>query len=255
MLHIQPPDEIDYPTSDGEPMGETDVHRDLMQDLIKALEIYYQDQPRVYASGNLLMLYDRNDSNAHVAPDVMIALGVPWGKRDNYKIWEEGKAPDLVIEVTSKSTKLRDTGFKKDLYEALGVLEYLLFDPRNEYLKPRFQVFRLEANQYVQVLTPEITGYVSCATGLEFRVVDDQLRIFEGKGGPMLLTQREQADLTKREAARARKALARAKKAEALARREAARAEQEAARADREAARAEALEKELAALRAARDQT
>ncbi|MGB5055861.1 MAG: Uma2 family endonuclease [Nitrospirales bacterium] len=216
MLYPHPPEYIDYPTSDGEPMGETDLHRELMMELISALQIHFQDQADIYASGNILMLYEEGNRNAHVSPDVLIALGVPQRKRENYKIWEEGKAPDLVIEVTSTSTRMRDVGFKKGLYEALGVREYLLFDPRKEYLKPRFQVYRLEGDLYVRVLTPESTGYVSESTGLEFRVVDDKLRVLIAHGGPMLPTPSEHA-----------------------------------ARAEQEAARADALERELAALKAA----
>ena len=263
MLHIKDYDEIEYPTSDGEPMGETDLHRHMMIDLIEALQIHFLPQNDVYASGNLLLLYEQGKPNSHVSPDVLIATGIPQGERENYKIWEEGKAPDLIIEVTSKSTKIRDVGFKKGLYEALGVREYLLFDPRNEYLKPRFQVYRLEGDLYVRVLAPEKTGYVSLSTGLEFRVVDNRLRIFDSPAGNLLLTPKEYATQARLEATRAEQGAARAEREAAQARLEAARADQEAARADQEAARADQqaaraeceksradrLEKELEALR------
>lgn len=163
MLHIKGCDEIEYPTSDGEPMGESDVHRQMMIDLIEALQIHFRSQMDIYATGNLLLLYEEGKPNSHVAPDALIAVGIPQKERENYKIWEEGKAPDVVIEVTSKSTKYRDVGFKKGLYEALGVREYLLFDPRNEYLKPRFQVYRLEGELYVRVLAPEALDMLASA--------------------------------------------------------------------------------------------
>lgn len=178
-------------------MGETDPHRDMIVDLIEALKAYYRPQPNVYVSGNLLVLYDPADRNAHVSPDVFIVTDVPQRKRDNYPIWEEGKAPDLVIEVTSKTTKDRDTGFKKDLYEKLGVREYMLFDPRNEYLKPRFQVFRLQAGSYVPVLVQESVGYTSLTFGLLFRVVQDQLRVFETVGNTMLPNPKEQEEIAR----------------------------------------------------------
>ena len=184
-------------------MGETDFHRDLMIDLIKALEIHFQPRTDVYVSGNILMLYEEDEPNSHVSPDVLIALDIPRHPRENYKVWEEGKAPDLVIEVTSKTTRLRDTGVKKGLYEALGVNEYILFDPRNEYLKPRFQVYRLDGELYVRALVSESTGYRSEATGLEFRVVEGQLRVLDLATGRLLLSPSEQAARAEQEAARA----------------------------------------------------
>jgi hypothetical protein len=49
--------DIDYPTRDGKPMGETDLHRKKMQDLISTLEDYFSRDSRVYVSGNLLVFY------------------------------------------------------------------------------------------------------------------------------------------------------------------------------------------------------
>lgn len=208
-------------------MGESDLHRQMMTDLIEALQIHYRGQPEVYVSGNLLMLYEEGKPNSHVSPDIFIALGVPQGERENYKIWEEGKAPDLVIEITSKSTRIRDIGFKKGLYEVLGVRDYLLFDPRHEYLKPSFQAYRLEGDSFVRVLVGENCAYISAVTGLEFRIVNGVLRIFSANG-EMLLNPSEYA--TK-------------------AREQAARAEQEKARAEQEKARADRLQRELDELR------
>lgn len=184
--------EIEYPTSDGEPMGETDVHRDLMIDLIESIRAYYADNPDVYVSGNILLLYDQQDPKAHYSPDVLVTLGISNERRENYKLWEIGKAPDLVIEVTSKSTRLRDIGIKKGLYEAIGVKEYLLFDPRKEYLQPRFQVYRNDGSGFLPVLVPD-AGYQSTSLGLIFREVDGQLRVFDPVSGQALRTPREQA--------------------------------------------------------------
>jgi hypothetical protein len=58
----------DYPTTDGKPMAETDWHRDLMLDLIETLKIWYEDQQRVYVSGNLLLFYVRGNKRRHISP-------------------------------------------------------------------------------------------------------------------------------------------------------------------------------------------
>ncbi len=48
--------------------------------------------------------------------------------RDN---WAEG-APDIVVEILSPSTIVRDTLIKKDLYEKYGVKEYWIIDPNEK---------------------------------------------------------------------------------------------------------------------------
>lgn len=48
-------------------------------------------------------------------------------------------APDLVVEVISSSTVLKDRREKRALYEAAGVMEYLLIDPVEHYA----EIYRL----------------------------------------------------------------------------------------------------------------
>lgn len=138
----------DYPTTDGRPMAETDLHRDIMFALIEMLQTRYEHDPMAYVSGDLLIFYEAGNKRRHVAPDVFVVFGVPKGQRDNYLLWEE-KPIDVVIEVTSKSTKAEDLKKKPILYrERLGVKEYFLFDPTEDYLDPSLQGFRLVRNEY-----------------------------------------------------------------------------------------------------------
>ena len=69
--------EVEYPTSDGKPMAETDVHRDLMMDLIRTLGAHYAADPMVYVSGNLLLFYEEGNKRKHVSPDVFVVRGHP----------------------------------------------------------------------------------------------------------------------------------------------------------------------------------
>jgi Uma2 family endonuclease len=138
-----------YPTSDGRPMAETDLHRNLMTDLIEALEDQFETDDDVYVSGNLLLFYEEGNRRRHISPDVFVVRGVPKGMRPNYLIWQEGRGPNAVIELTSSSTKREDTRKKFELYrDVLKVPEYFLFDPFGDYLKPRFQGYRLVAGEY-----------------------------------------------------------------------------------------------------------
>ncbi|HEY4003114.1 MAG TPA: Uma2 family endonuclease [Candidatus Xenobia bacterium] len=165
-------------------MGETDVHREQIVDLIHALQVYFADNDRAYVSGDLLMFYEEGNPYKHRSPDVLVTLGIPKKLRDNYKIWEEGKAPDFIIEVTSKTTRVEDLGEKKGLYAVLGVQEYLIFDPLRDYLVPNFRAWRLEGGDYVPVVGERFN---SEALGLEFRIMTDRLRVFR-PDGTMLAT-------------------------------------------------------------------
>ena len=54
--------------------------------------------------------------------------------------------------VTSRSTKAEDLGEKKGLYAFLGVKEYVIFDPLEEYLEPRLRLYRLSGEEYLPVV-------------------------------------------------------------------------------------------------------
>jgi Uma2 family endonuclease len=96
---------IHYPESDGQPMAETDLHRDEMVDLIHALRRRYRDVPDVYVTGNLFFYFVQGDPRSVVAPDVFLVRGVEKRSRKIYKLWDEGRVPSLVIELTSDSTR------------------------------------------------------------------------------------------------------------------------------------------------------
>ena len=183
---------VDYPTSDGRPMAETDLHRQGMMDLIEAIQARYAADPMCYVTGNLLLFYEEGNRRRHVSPDVMVAFDRPkLPPRDYYLLWEEGKAPDVVIELTSKTTRREDQRKKWVLYrDVLKVPEYFLFDPTSDWLKPSPQGFRLVDGDYVPI---EMTGgdvLPSAILGLGLVRRGQELRLFEG--GRMLLTPREQ---------------------------------------------------------------
>jgi Uma2 family endonuclease len=233
--------EIEYPTSDGQPMAETTLHRKVMSDLIEALERRYAAVPDVWVGGNLFLCYEKGNPAAIVAPDVLLAKGVTKWDRPNYLLWEE-TPPSLVIEVTSRKTRREDQRDKKSLYERLGVEEYALFDPYGEYLKPRLQGFRLESGRYQSIPLQEDGSLLSQTTGLTLRPEGERLRLVDtATGEPLLWTDELEAARRKAEAKAAKEAAAR-RKAEAKA------AEEAAARQAAEE-RLRALEEELSRLR------
>lgn len=134
-------DTIDYPESDGKPMAETDLHREIMVWIIQLLQRFFAGQ-QVYVSGNLLVYYEKGNPRKSVAPDCFVVWGVEPRLRPIYKLWEEGQAPQVVFEVTSKSTRREDMKDKMRLYAQLGVEEYYLYDPTSDYLKPPLAAFQ-----------------------------------------------------------------------------------------------------------------
>jgi Uma2 family endonuclease len=197
--------EIHYPESDGQPMGETELHREEMTYLIQALQSWYQEAPDVHVGGNLFLYYVQGDPRAVVSPDVYVTKGIPKGLRRIYKLWEEKKPPSLVIEVTSDSTRDEDLRKKKGIYERLGVEEYLLFDPLGDYLEPRLQGYRLVSRRY-QPLSLESDGSLTSRTiGLKLLPEGHRLRLIDPATGDLLLSDQE----VREELARLRRELAR----------------------------------------------
>jgi Uma2 family endonuclease len=233
--------EIEYPEADGKPMAETDAHRDQMVDsLIHPLKEWYTADPNVYVTANIILYHEKDNPRLFVAPDVFVVFGIPNKQRRSYKLWVEGKPPDVIFELTSKGTRRQDLHEKRYLYEELGVREYFLFDPLQEYLQPPLRGFRLEDGFYAP-LSPEPFGegewqLDSQVLGLLLRSEGQTLRLFDTKSGRYLLTRPEEAV--------ARRTAEQLAAVEVLARRT---AEQRATKAERRAAEAE---EELARLRA-----
>ena len=98
-------DPIDYPESDGKPMAETHVHLKEMVYLIEAFEEHFQDAADVYVGGNLLFYYVEGDPRSCTSPDCFVIRGTDKALRRTWKLWEEGRVPCLVVEVTSRSTR------------------------------------------------------------------------------------------------------------------------------------------------------
>ncbi len=220
------PRRVHYPESDGKPMGETDLHRDLMTDLIFALK-WFLRSTQAYVAGNLFIYYEEGNPRAAVAPDVFVALGVEQRRRRIFQTWREGgRTPDVVIEITSKKTRKDDRERKPAIYAALGVREYFIFDPHGEYLEPPLQGYRLVQGVYEPIATDPLRSEV---LNLELRQEDGMLRLYHPQTGERLPTSDEEAQ--------ARRAA------------EAARLAEEAARRAAEA-RAAQLEAEVARLRA-----
>ena len=90
-----PHDAVVYPTSDGQPMAETEIHGACMMYAASALRWWFKKHGRddVYVGSNNFLYYERGNRQAVVAPDVYVVVGAPAGLRDTYLLWNEPKVP------------------------------------------------------------------------------------------------------------------------------------------------------------------
>jgi Uma2 family endonuclease len=183
-------------------MGETDLHRNIMFAAIESLKLHYAGQ-QVYVSGNILLFYQPGNRRRHVSPDVLVVKGLDPHDRENYLLWEEGRPPNVVIEVTSGSTRDEDLYDKFEIYrDQIRVLEYFLFDPRGDYLEPSLQGYRLKARRY-QPIKPVDDRLPSRELGLHLETHNRELRFFDPATGHWLPTQdeaRQAAEAERRQA-------------------------------------------------------
>ena len=190
---------IEYPSSDGEPMAETDYQYTAMTETIAAMRQWFKDRPDVYIAGDMLMYYRRNDNATRVAPDVFAVIGASGNhRRRSWLVWREGKAPDFVMEMASEATWRRDVTEKRDIYANMGVTEYWRFDPIGEYFTPELAGERLVDGEYQEIpLATDDAGILwghSTVLGLDICMLPGlELRLYDPESGEWLRTHGEEA--------------------------------------------------------------
>ena len=152
---------VDYPYSDGRPMAESEAQLRAMVYVLTMLYMHFKNRSDVYVGGDMFVYYEEGNPGAVVAPDVFVAIGAPKQEKKprlSYKLWEEPKGPDFVLEVVSRSTWAVDRNEKPKVYARLGVEEYWLYDPTGEHDGPRLRGMRLVGGGY-RDLPPVASGF------------------------------------------------------------------------------------------------
>ncbi len=193
--------EVTCPPTDlwsDEPPLESDLHLQQITILIGCLERLWQERTNYYASGNLTIYYNEEQLKKRdfCGPDFFVVLDTEKRPRKSWVVWgEQGKYPNVIVEILSDSTANIDRNKKKILYQnTFRTPNYFWFDPESLEL----QGFRLIAGQY-QAIAANENGYLwSEQLELYLGIFDRKLRYFTVDG--QLVPTPQEAELEQRQA-------------------------------------------------------
>jgi Uma2 family endonuclease len=231
-----------------EPEMESSLHYTQLMMLVSCLEWLWRDRDDFFIGANLTIYFSRQQlrNRDFRGPDLFLVQPTTRTPRPSWVVWEEeGRYPNLIIELLSDSTASVDRTLKKNLYQdRFRTPEYFWFSPDTL----EFEGFRLMGKTY-QPIVPNPQGWRwSEELGLYLGIDQEKLRYFTADF-QMVLTPAEAAALEmQRTDAEAKRADAEAKRADAETQRadaETQRAEVEAKRADAEAQKSAKLAEKL----------
>ena len=123
--------------SDGIPM-DSYWHRACMNLLIEQVEYHLRDRSDYFVGGNMFVYYSVTQARNldFRGPDFFYVSNTPREPmRRHWVVWEEGRTPDVVIELASESTRAEDYGTKFAIYrDRLQVGNYFIYDPETRVL-------------------------------------------------------------------------------------------------------------------------
>ncbi len=198
--------EVFYPDDDGQPMAS---NTEQYQWIVMIQQNLDGLLPEAFVAGDLFWYPIEGRSDISVAPDVMVALGRPKGKRLSYKQWlEDSVPPQVVFEILSPSNTRREMDAKLLFFERYHVEEYYLYDTERHELSG---FLRGEFG-----LTPVADiglDWTSPLLKIRFNTSDDELALFHPDGAPFL-TYQEVVAKAKRAEEKAERAEEKAERAE-----------------------------------------
>jgi Uma2 family endonuclease len=170
-------EEIVYPDSHADDMGESSWHYALIAYLWNALRLPFASRDDVFIAANMNLYYEAGRPDLYYTPDLLVAFGVANRQRKVYKLWEEQVFPQVVFEVASDRTWKDDLGDKVEAYEMLGVEEYYALDSQ-DFLPLPLMAYRREAGRLNFLRLPE-DRVLSPRLGLEIVLSENGFRLFD----------------------------------------------------------------------------
>ncbi|SKB14225.1 conserved hypothetical protein [Planktothrix sp. PCC 11201] len=175
------PTEIIYPETDGKPMANNTEQFNWIVAIEQNLEWLFAHDPNVFVAGDLFWYPVEGKPHIVNAPDVLVVLGRPKGKRGSYLQWrEEGIAPQVVFEILSPGNTKSEMERKLVFYERYGVEEYYIYNPDNY----QFQGWQRGDGGLDVIEISE--NYVSPRLGIRFEVSEHPLQIYRPDGAKFL---------------------------------------------------------------------
>ncbi len=169
--------EVIYPETDGQPMANNTEQFRWIVVIEQNLEYLYAHDPNVFIAGDLFWypLEGRND--IVYAPDVMVAIGRPKGRRGSYQQWNEDNIPpQVVFEILSPANTQDEMDRKLLFYERYGVEEYYIYNPKNNQLRGF-----VRGNLGLDVIS-SMANWVSPRLGIRFDISGQELEIYHPDG-------------------------------------------------------------------------
>jgi Uma2 family endonuclease len=220
----------------GDEVTQSKPHAKAVTTLNELLERHFDDDPDVQVLFDMKIFWGL-PGLPNPSPDIAVVRGAREDEgRSTFDVVEEGVLPCLILEVVSYSDAemyRNDHEKKVELYQRVGIPEYLIVDPSFSSEAPLLLTgYRLASDGRYRRIEPDSSGRLhSETTSLFFAPSEDgrTVRVGDAETGEWLLTAREEKTARIRES-KARKAAEK--------------------RADRETEQRKAAEAELAHLRA-----
>ncbi len=115
-------------------------------------------------------------------PDVMVLdRPLPSGDLASISVAEAG-VPLFVMEVASRSTGRNDTGDKQRAYEAIGVPEYIVFDPDGSVLRTPLRGWRLQSGVYAPWAPDPDGWWHSASLAISFQATQPFMTVRDRSG-------------------------------------------------------------------------
>jgi Uma2 family endonuclease len=165
-----------------EPEMESSLHYTQLMILVSCLEWLWRDRNDFFIGANLTIYFSRQQLRSHDfrGPDFFLVQPTTRTPRPSWVVWEEdGRYPNLIIELLSDSTASVDRSLKKNLYQdRFRTPEYFWFSPNTLEL----QGFRLIAKTYSQIPLNQQGWLWSEELGLFLGIYQQKLRYFTSEG-------------------------------------------------------------------------
>jgi Uma2 family endonuclease len=178
-VEIQNPEDIEYPFSDGAPLGENTVQVDWILLFNMGLRYLLSLRDDVFIASDLFWYPVKGDASIVTAPDVLVVFGRPKGDRMSYKQWEENDVPmHVVIEILSPGNRVMELKRKFEFYSRYGVEEYYTYEPETNELEAW-----VRTNGKLKFIDP-VQGFTSPLLGIRFEFPADggELKVYGPDG-------------------------------------------------------------------------